>query len=311
MGIRFKCPNGHSLHVKSFLAGKKGVCPDCGARMRIPTESDPSLEKGKDKDDDEKDVSETDANPAVPAAEFVPVPTAVPTAVPTSIPVPTIAPVPTAMPAPATAALVAPAAVSVQPVTAVPVSVAPVTAVVPASLPAAVAAVSAVPVTVAMPSMPPPRPTMMPGGPMPPGLIDPLAEAPHAVWYVRPAAGGQYGPARGDVLRQWMTEGRLAGDSLVWREGWADWKSAPDVFPELAGSAPSIVGPAVAVEGVSTARSGDYLARKRSNNSTAIAMMVLLGIVCVGLMIVLAYILTREGKLRSQRTSPIHAVRNG
>ena len=37
MGIRFTCPNGHKLHVKTFLAGKRGVCPNCGAKFVIPT----------------------------------------------------------------------------------------------------------------------------------------------------------------------------------------------------------------------------------------------------------------------------------
>src|SRR4029453_10695240 len=36
MGIRFRCPNGHKLNVKSFLPGKRGVCPDCGQTFRIP-----------------------------------------------------------------------------------------------------------------------------------------------------------------------------------------------------------------------------------------------------------------------------------
>jgi len=38
MGIRFTCPNGHKLHVKAFLAGKRGVCPQCGAKILIPAE---------------------------------------------------------------------------------------------------------------------------------------------------------------------------------------------------------------------------------------------------------------------------------
>lgn len=36
MGIRFYCPNGHKLHVKAFLAGKRGICPKCGAKVGIP-----------------------------------------------------------------------------------------------------------------------------------------------------------------------------------------------------------------------------------------------------------------------------------
>ena len=37
MGIRFNCPNGHKLNVKEFLAGKRGVCPQCGAKFIIPS----------------------------------------------------------------------------------------------------------------------------------------------------------------------------------------------------------------------------------------------------------------------------------
>ena len=40
MGIRFTCPSGHKLHVKTFLAGKRGVCPHCGAKFVIPTQQD-------------------------------------------------------------------------------------------------------------------------------------------------------------------------------------------------------------------------------------------------------------------------------
>ncbi len=36
MGIRFLCPNGHKLNVKSFLAGKRAICPDCGAKVVVP-----------------------------------------------------------------------------------------------------------------------------------------------------------------------------------------------------------------------------------------------------------------------------------
>jgi len=39
MGIRFKCPNGHSLNVKTFLAGKRAICPECDAKFLVPAES--------------------------------------------------------------------------------------------------------------------------------------------------------------------------------------------------------------------------------------------------------------------------------
>jgi hypothetical protein len=68
---------------------------------------------------------------------------------------------------------------------------------------------------------------------------DPIAEAPAAIWYVRPASGGQFGPAAGDVMRQWLTQKRVGPDSLLWREGWTDWKKAVVVFPSL-GPSPAV-----------------------------------------------------------------------
>src|SRR5262245_12449 len=40
MGIRVVCPNGHKLNVKSFLAGKRGVCPHCSAKFDIPANAE-------------------------------------------------------------------------------------------------------------------------------------------------------------------------------------------------------------------------------------------------------------------------------
>ncbi len=39
MGIRFLCPNGHKLNVKAFLAGERGICPQCDAKFLVPRES--------------------------------------------------------------------------------------------------------------------------------------------------------------------------------------------------------------------------------------------------------------------------------
>jgi len=39
MGIRFFCPNGHKLNVKERLAGKRGICPNCGVKLLIPHKS--------------------------------------------------------------------------------------------------------------------------------------------------------------------------------------------------------------------------------------------------------------------------------
>ena len=39
MGIKFLCPNGHKLNVKSFLSGKKAICPKCGVKVLVPNDS--------------------------------------------------------------------------------------------------------------------------------------------------------------------------------------------------------------------------------------------------------------------------------
>lgn len=43
MGIVAYCPQGHRLKLKDQLAGRKGICPECGTRFRIPLESQPEL----------------------------------------------------------------------------------------------------------------------------------------------------------------------------------------------------------------------------------------------------------------------------
>lgn len=43
MGIVAYCPNQHRIKVKDELAGRKGICPECGIRFRIPQESQSEL----------------------------------------------------------------------------------------------------------------------------------------------------------------------------------------------------------------------------------------------------------------------------
>ncbi len=63
------------------------------------------------------------------------------------------------------------------------------------------------------------------------GLIE---NDPEATWYVRPPSGGQYGPADGALLKQWIGEGRVAATALIWRDGWAQWRPADEALPEIA-----------------------------------------------------------------------------
>ncbi|MGI8978824.1 MAG: DUF4339 domain-containing protein [Pirellulaceae bacterium] len=255
MGIKFLCPNGHKMNVKAFLAGKRGKCPKCGASVRIPQET-PASDSGEDLLGDAGEPS-----------------AAVQTAV-------SVAP----------AVATAPAA---------PYSAPMVRAVLPAGAPA-------------IPSVPVMTPGYQPAGPAvmravqpisAPMGVDPISQAPNSIWYVRPPSGGQYGPARGDIMRKWVSEGRVSGDSLVWREGFPEWKTAGQLFPSLAGvGAPATAAgppppPAETADVPKVTRAlrklNAYEARKSKGTGMAIAILVILGIICVALVIGLAVVLSQ------------------
>lgn len=274
MGIKFLCPNGHKMNVKAFLAGKRGKCPKCGASVRIPQET-PASDSGEDLLGD----------PAEPA----------------SAPSPEIA----VSVAPSTAAT-AYAAPTVRPI-----------------LPVGAPAIPTVP-TMA-PGYQPAGPAVMRGPqpvstPLPMGA-DPISQAPNSIWYVRPPSGGQYGPARGDIMRKWVSEGRVSGDSLVWREGFPEWKSAGQLFPSLAGvgtAATPAAGPppppAETAEVPKVARPtrklSAYEAKKNQGNGMAIAILVVLGVICVALVIGLALVLSHGigGKEAPKKTAATRRV---
>jgi len=119
-------------------------------------------------------------------------------------------------PSPATAVTSPPA--PLQPAPALPVPTATATA-----SPGPVLKVAPIAPAAGPPAVPPPAAEP----------VDPIAEAPEMIWYVRPPSGGQFGPASGDLMRSWLSEGRVSADSLIWREGWRDWKEAGTVFPKL------------------------------------------------------------------------------
>ena len=234
MGIKFHCPKGHKLNVKAFLAGKKGVCPKCGTKFRIPAESEPGL-VDSDLEEGDAGASGIKSGNGSPATNR-PHATAV------------------AVPAGARSQMKEAAAATM-----------------PASPSKAGPSVS---------------PTHTP-------TADPIDAAPQAVWYVRPPTGGQFGPARGDVMRNWLGEGRVTSDSLVWREGWTDWQDAGKIFPALAPAAASPIVSPTPLAGLTTPivpRSAPRPATKRGTSGTAIAVVVGLALVCFVLVAVLAYV---------------------
>jgi hypothetical protein len=136
----------------------------------------------------------------------------------------------------------------------------------------------------------------------PPVAGDPLSESPEAVWYVRPASGGQFGPATADVMRGWLTEGRVGADTLVWREGWREWQEASATFPQLkpdeaaeffTGLSAGSTTPSISPAGVSH---GQPLASQRPSNASNVVIIVVLVIAVLVLVVVLGMALLQQPK---------------
>ena len=113
MGIRFSCPNGHKLNVKEHLAGKRGVCPSCGAKFVIPAASEPQPSVGAQAGADTASPSAAEAGRSAAAPSIVIAvadspPTPAPTAAPDAHPAPVVIPppLPSQEPAPSLEAVV-------------------------------------------------------------------------------------------------------------------------------------------------------------------------------------------------------------
>ncbi len=132
----------------------------------------------------------------------------------------------------------------------------------------------------------------------------PLDDA-EAQWFVRPPAGGQYGPADGPTLRQWISEHRVTPGTLVWRTGWSHWLTAREALPDVvkpAGDVPpasaagrettaSISLPTPANDGLvgDPAIGAVRLARSRKR----LTVVTILGTISLALVLVLAFLALR------------------
>jgi phage FluMu protein Com len=149
-----------------------------------------------------------------------------------------------------------------------------------------------------------------------------ILEAPGATWYVRPPAGGQYGPAPADIFCEWLTESRVTRDSLVWRDGWPQWLVASEVFADYFGpaqpptvpdatglvAAPTIAqidSPLVGMPPPEQAAAPEFVAptslsdralaaRKRQRKQNYLIMIGILSAISVGLVIALAVVLMKN-----------------
>ncbi|RIK83392.1 MAG: hypothetical protein DCC67_06015 [Planctomycetota bacterium] len=234
MGVRFECPNGHKLHVKAELAGKRGICPQCQARFVVPAFSGQRVE-------------------AVVAA---------------------------GAPAEAPGVVANTSQTAREPAAPKTASFSASTADTPPVL------------AIAVPLDEPQQPD------------EQLASAAPVAWYLRPADGGQYGPATEEMFQRWIDEGRVSPDSWVWRTGWAEWKAGSEVLPAqplppfsppwttpvavqnstAAPAAPRSMGEVSRAE----ARRAEITRRKRRMQAVSIA----LGLLALGMLIVLILVLS-------------------
>lgn len=79
MGIVCQCPNGHRVKVKDHQAGKRGLCPTCGAKFSIPALAGMEAD-GSHQPEVTPDLSQ------LPLARFVPLEPAVVATLPRAMP---------------------------------------------------------------------------------------------------------------------------------------------------------------------------------------------------------------------------------
>lgn len=206
MGIRFACHGcGKRLNIKAELAGRRGICPDCEIRFRIPLHDATTSTPLDDQISDDSSVSldeNSNATRSTNAARS------------------------------ANATQLASAAGN-SAVTAIQSRGGTATASRPAM------------------GQPASTPKSTSAKVADSGASESIFGGITTTWYVRPPSGGQYGPANGPTMRQWLGEGRVAESSMVWRDGWPEWQNAkiafiaePDAPWSTAG--PSTAGPSTA-----------------------------------------------------------------
>lgn len=241
MGVRFQCPNGHALHVKASLAGKRGICPACNAKFIVPSFNGGRARAVVESVGASGDGTQSDS--VDPSGSTV---------------IAAIA---------SSSKLAAPPSFS-----------------------------DAAMKNSAREGESPPLPSN-------------ARDQPKVQWYVRPAAGGQYGPATTEEFQQWIADGRVDADSLVWRTGWPDWKRGAEATPlaerQTADHPPAINQPRPAPNELPvqldahSSRHGQpmtaqaYRDQRRRRNERAQRLTLGLALVTVILAVVLAIVLNR------------------
>ena len=220
MGIRFACHVcGKHLNIKRDLAGRRGVCPSCQSRFRIPLDD---AEKSTPVEALQETVAQTtpasvgstSSDPEYAGNKVVQEDTAGYTTGGGTLPASEID-----HGAPSVAAPSEPLETANAPIHSAPES-------------------NLEPTDTPTSTNEAPSPNDASGHRDGMPLVSVLEDDPDATWYVRPPSGGQYGPASSDILRKWIGEGRVASTALLWRDGWPQWRDASEALPELADQLP-------------------------------------------------------------------------
>ena len=84
----------------------------------------------------------------------------------------------------------------------------------------------------AAPPEPAPAPPPAPLAPPPPTLHPALAERPDLRWCIAFPGGEPTEPLSAESMQAWLDSGQVAGNEVVWRSDWPEWRPARDVFPD-------------------------------------------------------------------------------
>jgi hypothetical protein len=223
MGIKFHCPNGHKMHVKSFLAGKKGICPKCGVRIEIPLVSDADAPPPSALEPDSPQTGEIETVEPIQLIQNPPRGPAFgldisgpsqPTAQKTSSPAP---------PGGASGfgeALETPLDLDNDLDREDDLSLLP-------EPPAAGASAGQPGGGFSLGG------DLPPSGPLPPATSSVAPQTGGASWYASLAGGTTVGPMSAGAILRGLKQGQFTTDSLVWRDGWSQWQPLGSVLSQM------------------------------------------------------------------------------
>ena len=138
-----------------------------------------------------------------------------------------------------------------------------------------------------------------------------LVNAGDVKWFVRPPSGGQFGPAPSRLLMNWISESRVTADSFLWRQGFAQWRLASELLPELfeKTSQPvdflqtptdtSATSPELGLNATSTSRTSAVLKKRKQKRRQQLTMVILLATVSIILLGVLILVLVFQKAIKT------------